>query len=125
MNHTEAENFLMHLGRLYLCICTLELPTNVAELVVWQSKALDIQQAALGCFASDYQEDLKLRQEQARQKGIKVASDMSEAFEFYRCALLPPATNTPATQNDGTNPQDSKVFHISAMEKECQGKSRV
>jgi hypothetical protein len=48
-----------------------------------------------------------------------------EAFEFYRRALLPPATNAHATQNDGTNPEDSEVFPNPAMEKECQGKSRA
>jgi hypothetical protein len=124
MNHTEVENSLMHLGRLYVCICTRESPTDATELAAWQSKALYIQQAALGCFAS-YQEDLKLRQEQARQKGNKVALDLLKAFKFCWRALLAPATNTPATQNDGTNPQDSKVFSNPAMEKECQGKSRV
>jgi hypothetical protein len=54
-----------------------------------------------------------------------VASDLSEAFEFYRRALLSPATNTPATQNDGTNPQDSVVCPNPAMEKDCQGESRA
>jgi hypothetical protein len=68
MNHTEAENFLMRLGQLYLRICTRESSTDPAKLAVWQSKALYIQQAALGCFAS-YKEDLQLRQKQARQKG--------------------------------------------------------
>jgi hypothetical protein len=124
MYHTGAKNFLMCLGQLYLRICTRESPTDPAKLAVWQSKALYIQQAALGCFAS-YQEDLKLRQVQARQKGNKVASDLLEAFEFYRRALLPPATNTPATQNDGTNPHDSVVFPNPAMEKEGQGKSQL
>jgi hypothetical protein len=124
MNHTEAENFLMRLGQLYLRICTGESPTDPVKLAVWQSKALYIQQAALGCFAS-YKEDLQLRQKHARQKGNKVAPDLLEAFEFYRRALLPHATNTPATQNDGTNPQDSVVCLNPAMEKDCQGESQV
>jgi hypothetical protein len=34
MNHTEAENFLMRLGRLYLRICTRESPTDPAKLAV-------------------------------------------------------------------------------------------
>jgi hypothetical protein len=62
INHTEAENFLMRLVQLSLRICTRESPTDPAEFAVWQSKALYIQQAALGCSAF-YQEDLKLRQE--------------------------------------------------------------
>jgi hypothetical protein len=124
MGHTETENFLMHLGRLYLRICTRAPPTNPDALAPWQNKALYIQQAVLGCFAS-YQEDMKLRQDQARQKGNKVAPDLSEAFEFYRRATLPPATNTPATQNDNTNPQDSEVFPNPALEKVCPGESQV
>jgi hypothetical protein len=38
MNHTEAENFLMRLGQLYLRICTRESPTDPATLAAWQSR---------------------------------------------------------------------------------------
>jgi hypothetical protein len=125
MGHTEAKNFLMHLGHFFLDISTRaapppETPENDAA---WQRGILHIQQAILGCFAS-YQEDMKLRQAQA-QPNKKVTPDLSEAFEFYRRAMLPPATNTPATQNDGTNPKDSEVFPNPTMEKERQGESQI
>jgi hypothetical protein len=67
---------------------------------------------------------MKLRQSQP-QANKKVAPDLSEAFEFYRRAALPAATNTPATQNDGTNTQDSNVFLNPAMEQERQGESKA
>jgi hypothetical protein len=125
MGHTEADNFLMHLGHFYLNISTRAAPPSETPEIdaAWQRGILYIQQAILGCFAS-YQEDMKLRQGQA-QPNKNVTPDLSEAFEFYRRATLPPATNTPATQNDGTNPQDSEVFPNLAMEKESQGKSQI
>jgi hypothetical protein len=129
MGHTEAENFLMHLRRFYLSISMREAsPPNTPERAAdWQrdvnKSRLYVQQTILGCFAS-YQEDMKLRQGQA-QPNKKVTSDLSEAFEFYRRATLSPATNTPSTQNDGTNPQNSEVCPNPTMEKELQGVSQV
>jgi hypothetical protein len=42
MGHTEAENFLMHLRRLYLRVSTRAPPANPEELAPWQQKVLYI-----------------------------------------------------------------------------------
>jgi hypothetical protein len=71
MGHTEAENFLMHLGHFFLNISTQAPPPDTPEMVAaWRNGISYVQEAVLGCFAS-YQEDMKLRQDQAQQKGNK------------------------------------------------------
>jgi hypothetical protein len=98
------------------------MPADPTEAAKWEGVVNYMQQAVLGCV-DFYTEDMKKRQKEAKP-GKKVALDLSEAFHFYRRAQRPRASNTPATQNDGTDPQDSKVFPNPAMEQEQQGVSQ-
>jgi hypothetical protein len=68
---------------------------------------------------------MKLRQGQA-QPNKKVTPDLSEAFEFYRRATLPPATNTtPKYPKRRHQPPGQRGFPQQTMEKELQGVSQV
>jgi hypothetical protein len=84
------------------------MPADPTEAAKWKGVVTYMQQAVLECVDS-YTEDMKKRQKEAKPEK-KVAPDLSEAFHLYRRAQRPRASNTPATQNDGTDPQDSEVF---------------
>jgi hypothetical protein len=122
MGHKQVENFLMHLGRFYLRLGTRTPPDDPTDAARWQITVDYMQQAILGCVDL-YTEDMKKRKKEAKP-GKKVAPDLSDAFHFYRRAQLPRASNTPATQNNGTDPQDSEVFLNPTMEQERQGVSQ-
>jgi hypothetical protein len=119
MGHEEVFKFLMHLGRYNLCVVTCKMPDDPAEAAARQEVSNYVTHALQACFES-YEEDMEKRRAEAK-KGKRVAPNLSEAFQFYVRAALPPATNTPETQNDGTNAQDGPVWPNPDMEQQRQG----
>jgi hypothetical protein len=122
MGHGEVVNFLMHLGRFYFRVVRRKMPDNPAKAAARKEISDYVAQALLACF-EPYEEDMEKRQAEAK-KGKRVAPNLSEAFQFYARAALPFATNTPETQNDGTDAQDGPVWPNPDMEQQRQGVSQ-